>query len=246
MTARPRLLLFLCGLVPTLVAAGLCLYRPSLFSGLESRAYDALVRSSPTRPPSGRVVIVDVDERSLSAVGQWPWRRDLIARLIGQLRSLGASTIALDIVFAEADRYEGTELVPDAVLADALGGGRVVLGYALTFDGTAAPSTACPQHALGLANRSTRRPGDRGSLLSSHWCRVQSARPDARSRRIRVSQRRARSGWHLEARALADGVRRSRLPKPRAGGCCRCARQPRHDDARGQCEHLVAHAGGRV
>ena len=150
MKGRPRFLLFLCGLVPTLVAAGLCLYRPSLFSGLESRAYDTLVRSSPTRPPSGRVVIVDVDERSLSAVGQWPWRRDLIARLIDQLRNLGASTIALDIVFAEADRYEGTELVPDAVLADALGAGRVILGYAMTFDGAAAPSTECPQHALSL------------------------------------------------------------------------------------------------
>jgi adenylate cyclase len=150
MKVRPRLLLFLCGLVPTLVAAGLCIYRPSLFSGLESRAYDTLVRSSPTRPPSGRVVIVDVDERSLSAVGQWPWRRDLIARLIGELRNLGASTIALDIVFPEPDRYPGTGLVPDAVLADALGGDRVVLGYALTFDGTAVPSTACPQHALGL------------------------------------------------------------------------------------------------
>jgi adenylate cyclase len=150
MNARPRFLLFLCGLVPTLVAAGFCLFRPALFSGLESRAYDILVRSTPTRPPSGRVVIVDVDERSLSTLGQWPWRRDLMAALIGRMRSLGASTIALDIVFAEADRYEGRNLVPDAVLADALGRGRVVLGYALTFDDTATASTACPQHALGL------------------------------------------------------------------------------------------------
>ena len=134
--------------------------RPSLFSELESRAYDTLVRSSPSRPPSSRVVIVDVDERSLSAIGQWPWRRDLIARLIGQLRNLGASTIALDIVFPEPDRYEGTELVPDAVLGEALGGGGVVLGYALTFDGAAAPSTECPstRSAFQSFDAVTRRP----------------------------------------------------------------------------------------
>ena len=150
MTVRPRRLLFLCGLVPTLLTAAFCINRPSFFSGLESRVYDTLVRSSRTRPPSGRVVIVDVDERSLSTVGQWPWRRDLIATLIGKLRDLGASTIALDIVFAEPERYDGAALSPDVVLADALGGGRVVLGYALTFDGTAAPSTACPHYALSV------------------------------------------------------------------------------------------------
>jgi adenylate cyclase len=151
MTVRPRLLLTVCGLVPTLVAALLCLYRPFFVSSLESRVYDTLVRSSPARPPSGRIVIVDVDERSLSAVGQWPWRRDVIGTLIGRLRDLGASTVALDIIFAEADRYEGSGPAPDAVLADALREGQVVLGYALTFDRAAAASSACLQHPLGLA-----------------------------------------------------------------------------------------------
>ena len=150
MTARIRLLPFLSGLIPTLVAAGLCIYRPIFFAGLESRTYDTLVRSLPTRPPSDRIVIVDVDERSLSEIGQWPWRRDLIARLIGRLRDLGASTIALDIFFAEADRYDGAGPAPDAILADALGEGRAVVGYTMMFDGASAPFTACPQHALDL------------------------------------------------------------------------------------------------
>ena len=151
-----------------------------LFSGLESRVYDTLVRSSPTRPPSGRIVIVDVDERSLSAIGQWPWRRDLIGRLIGQLRDLGASTIALDIVFAEADRYEGTELVPDAVLADALRRGPCGPGLRLDIRrhrGSVNRMSAAPARPC---HRSTRRPGGRRSLLSSHWRRVQPADPDAR------------------------------------------------------------------
>ena len=141
----------LCGLVPTLVAAVLCLYRPAVFADLESRVYDTLVRSTPARPPSGRIVIVDVDERSLAAVGQWPWRRDVIGRLIDRLRELGAATVALDVIFAEADRSRGSGSAPDTVLADALRNGDVVLGYALTFDGATAASSGCLQHPLGLA-----------------------------------------------------------------------------------------------
>src|SRR5580693_7457876 len=101
MTVRPRRLVLVCGLVPTLVVAVLSLYRPSFLATLEYGAYDVLVRASRARPPSGTIVIVDVDERSLSTIGQWPWRRDLIGSLIARMRDLGASTIALDIIFAE-------------------------------------------------------------------------------------------------------------------------------------------------
>jgi CHASE2 domain-containing sensor protein len=91
MTPPPRLLL-LCGAVPALCAVALSLLRPSFLAPLEYRTYDTLVRSGGTRPPSGRVVIVDVDERSLAAVGQWPWRRDVLARLVTRLRGMDAST----------------------------------------------------------------------------------------------------------------------------------------------------------
>jgi adenylate cyclase len=150
MTVRSRLPLILSGLIPTLVAVGFCLSRPSFSSSIDSRVYDTLVRMTPARPTSGRVVIVDVDERSLASVGQWPWRRDLIASVIDRLRDLGASTVALDIIFAEADRYEGAEPSPDAVLAHTLSRGRVILGYGLTFDRATAGYHACPQHPLGL------------------------------------------------------------------------------------------------
>ena len=94
--------------MPTLVVAVLSLYRPPFLANLESSVYDTLLRSARSHPPDSRIVIVDVDERSLSAIGQWPWRRDVIGDLIARLRDLGASTVALDIIFAESDRYEGT------------------------------------------------------------------------------------------------------------------------------------------
>jgi adenylate cyclase len=153
MTVRPRLLVSLSGLVPTIVVAVLSIYRPPFLANLDSSAYDTLLRAAQVHPPDSRVVIVDVDERSLSAIGQWPWRRDVIGALIARLRDFGASTVALDIIFAESDRYEGTGAgaSTDAALADTLRAGRVVLGYALTFDDISGDPSACAQHPLALA-----------------------------------------------------------------------------------------------
>ena len=58
------------------------------------------------------VAIVDIDEESLARYGQWPWPRDLIARLLGSLQQQGAAGIAIDIVFAEPDRTSLDVVVP--------------------------------------------------------------------------------------------------------------------------------------
>jgi CHASE2 domain-containing sensor protein len=150
MTWRPGRLLVLCGLLPTIAVALLSLYRPTFLRNWESGTYDAMLRATPTRPPAGRIVIVDIDDRSLSAVGQWPWRRDVIGELVRRLRDLGAATIALDIVFAEPERSEGSGSSPDIALAETLKGGGVLLGYAMTFDGKASAAD-CALRPLGLA-----------------------------------------------------------------------------------------------
>ena len=66
MTFGPGRLVVLCGLVPTLVAALLSLYRPAFLRNWEYGAYDAILRATPTRAPGGRIVIVDIDDRSLT------------------------------------------------------------------------------------------------------------------------------------------------------------------------------------
>jgi CHASE2 domain-containing sensor protein len=150
MSPRYRRILLLCGILPTLGAAILSLTRPAYFGNLEYSVYDTLVRWTPTRQPSGKVAIVDIDEKSLSTVGQWPWRRDVISRLIERLRERGAATVALDIMFPESDRWEGSGRSPDAVLSDSLRRGRVILGYGLLFEPTRDAAKPCVQHALGL------------------------------------------------------------------------------------------------
>src|SRR5512132_3379203 len=108
----------------------LAVYRPESFIRLDNAVYDQTLRWTGTKAPAGRVVIVDVDERSLSKYGQWPWRRDVIGQLVARLRNDGASVIAMDVIFAEPDRAGPAN---DEALAATLRGGRVVLGYGFTF-----------------------------------------------------------------------------------------------------------------
>jgi adenylate cyclase len=143
------------GLVPTVCVAVLAFLQPSWLSSFERSTYDVLLRRTAPRPPSGRVVIVDVDERSLTTIGQWPWRRDLIGQLISDIRDRGAAVVALDMVFAEHDRAEaaldGSGTTSDAAFAQALSAGRVVLGYAMRFDEPAGAAPPCVLHPIGLA-----------------------------------------------------------------------------------------------
>jgi adenylate cyclase len=149
--ARSWRTVLLAGLVPALFVATLALLRPESFARLEHAVYDVLLRAVPVRPPAHAIVIVDVDERSLATRGQWPWRRDLVGRLIDRLGSMGAAVVALDVIFAEPDRSApGTKGDPDAALAVALRGGRVVLGYAMTFE-RADRQAPCTLHPIGVA-----------------------------------------------------------------------------------------------
>src|SRR5688572_22531834 len=151
-----RRLVLICGVAPALVMVALALAQPALLTQLDRRLYDGMLHSVRTSPSSGRVAIVDIDERSLAAIGQWPWSRDVVARLVTGLHELGAAVVALDVIFPEADRFQTATQqpggdVPDAQLADVLRKGRVVLGYAFTFKDEGARPASCVRHPLALA-----------------------------------------------------------------------------------------------
>jgi adenylate cyclase len=50
------------------------------------------------------VRVVDIDEASLQAYGQWPWPRTRLAELVTRLHEAGATAIAFDVLLAEPDR----------------------------------------------------------------------------------------------------------------------------------------------
>jgi len=66
--------------------------------------YDQFVTSQASVSQSDQVAIVDIDEKSLSVIGQWPWPRYKVAELVSMISDLNPSSIGLDIIFSEPDR----------------------------------------------------------------------------------------------------------------------------------------------
>ena len=88
---------------------------------LRLKQFDLLQQTDhPVR--SSDIGIVTIDEKSLQKYGQWPWKRDVLADIIWNLREAGANIIVLPILLAEEDRLGG-----DQVLADALYQNGVVI-----------------------------------------------------------------------------------------------------------------------
>ncbi len=95
--------------------------------GAERAAYDALVSASPPVAQDQRVIIVDIDERSLAQFGAWPWPRKTVARLVDELVSRHqVGLLGLDIVFPL--RRDG-----DLALRTALDRPGVVMSQTLDF-----------------------------------------------------------------------------------------------------------------
>jgi CHASE2 domain-containing sensor protein len=167
----PTLPTIVAGVVLTLLGAALSAWSPPLADSIEGKVYDSFLRSAPRNPAPDRIAIVDLDEASLERLGQWPWPRYRIARLLERIREDGATAVGLDMVFAEPDRTSltllsgeiqrdlGTRidlggfpqkaLDTDRALAATLAGGPFVLGY--QFDFETAQGNACVLHPLRAA-----------------------------------------------------------------------------------------------
>ncbi len=77
---------------------------PPLLEEIRLRSFDLYQSLKPRVAEARPVVIIDIDEKSLAALGQWPWPRTIIADLIARLTQMGAVGIAFDVLFPEQDR----------------------------------------------------------------------------------------------------------------------------------------------
>jgi adenylate cyclase len=127
--------------------AALRVLDPAPIEELRVRTFDTFQVIDPRVKTARPVTIVDIDEKSLAKLGQFPWPRTRIADLITNLTRLGAVVIAFDIVFSEPDRLNPDAAADtfrnldeetraklralpsnDQILADAMRQSRVVLG----------------------------------------------------------------------------------------------------------------------
>ncbi len=149
--ARSRLRRFAAGAA---IALGFCAWQVGApgsgwFGALDRWTYDARLRMRDT-VADDRIVIVDIDERSLAEQGRWPWPRAVLADLSRRLTDDGqAAVVGFDVVFAEPSRAAGD----DDAFAAALTGHRVHLGYYFGNESGGRgvgvlPAPVLPAHAL--------------------------------------------------------------------------------------------------
>jgi adenylate cyclase len=132
--------------------------QPLLAVRLDLKLYDMLLPLRAAARPSPLPVIVDLDEASLAAYGQWPWPRYRVADLLDALDGYGVAAIGLDVMFAEPDRSSPERVLRelerdrsvslsidglpdelrdyDRLLAAALQKSPAVLGFYARFDGS--------------------------------------------------------------------------------------------------------------
>jgi adenylate cyclase len=163
----PLLFLFL--------ATGLHVVEPTFVEQLRHRVFDEYQRLKPRAYSNDIPVrIIDIDDESLSKIGQWPWPRDVMAEIVARLNELGASAVVFDMVFSQPDRLSPKSLrkmlpkrpefdavrkgllkIPDndELFAQTVDGAYVVTGFAMTGGET---TEAPPAIKAGFAENGDR------------------------------------------------------------------------------------------
>jgi adenylate cyclase len=156
-----------------------------LFDRLRNLAFDSYQRFEPRTEAGAPLAIVDIDEASIDALGQWPWPRTTIASLVDRLTAAGTATIAFDIAFSQPDRTSpalaltdlrkdgaiidlpiGLELDNDAVLAKSFATAPVVAGMVVSSENQNVLPPPKAGFAFGGADPKTYLPKFSGGLVN--------------------------------------------------------------------------------
>jgi len=121
---------------------------PSLPESFDNIIRDYMFEIRGDVKQSDNVVIVDIDEKSLKEVGQWPWGRDKVAKILNNLTQAGVGIIGLDIVFSEEDGKSPYKIFKehnrsaigvedyDEILKETIKNTPTILGYQFELDDT--------------------------------------------------------------------------------------------------------------
>ncbi|MBA1154643.1 CHASE2 domain-containing protein [Microvirga mediterraneensis] len=135
------------GLLLLAALLALRIWDPGPIEALRQRSFDIYQLMQPRAVRRDLVTIVDIDETSLRALGQWPWPRTVMAEILSKIVERGGTVIGFDVLFPEPDRSspevaaetfrgldeetrETLRRLPgnDAIFADAIRMSKVVLG----------------------------------------------------------------------------------------------------------------------
>jgi adenylate cyclase len=150
-------------------------FHVDLIDRFENIIYDLRLRLTMPGKGDPRIVILDIDEKSLGEIGRWPWSRNLLASLTDKLFDrYGVQVLAFDVIWAERDSSSGMDVLDglakgelrdaagfqsayrrlrgtldyDGLFAGRIKGRPVVLGHYLSSEEGAVRANAIPAPVL--------------------------------------------------------------------------------------------------
>ncbi len=126
--------------------------------------FDQYQKLVPRTPQAQPVVIVEIDEAALGAIGQWPWPRHYLAALIDAIAALKPAAVGLDIIMPESDHASPQALAE--ARPDLPASVRQTLAASASNDAMLAASLAHAPTVLGAAGFPFRTYATREGLRS--------------------------------------------------------------------------------
>src|SRR3954462_9200275 len=142
---------------------------------LDNIIYDTRLKLTMPGGVDPRIVILDIDEKSLGEIGRWPWSRNVLADLVNKLfDKYGVGVLGFDVIWAERDTSSGIDTLDslaqkdlkevsafqqaykelrgkldnDGLFAQAIKGRPVVLGYYFNAEAAAVKANVIPEPVL--------------------------------------------------------------------------------------------------
>lgn len=94
---------FIVGLAVTALMLALLMVYPDALTFAELKITDLRMNARTPHPATNDVVVVGIDQKSIAALGHWPWSRDVMAQFQDALASYKPKVIGYDLLFSEAD-----------------------------------------------------------------------------------------------------------------------------------------------
>lgn len=90
---------------------------PKFIGSFENMINDSMFLYRGEIQSDDRIIIVDIDEKSLRELGQWPWSRNVLAKILDNLTDANVAAIGLDMIFAEEDKSSPIKVLRDLNLS---------------------------------------------------------------------------------------------------------------------------------
>lgn len=143
------------------------------------KIYDSIssLVSQNDKTKKSSVVVVDIDEKSLEAIGQWPWSRVVLAKLLYSISKSHPASLGLDVIFPETDKTSPANIIDfyknyfnsdikidglskklfdnDTIFADAIGKLNTTMAVYMSNDDTKQNMCIFPQNKLNVINDSS-------------------------------------------------------------------------------------------